>query len=114
MSIVKLSDLATAGVLEGYEKLAGSKRVSSTRAVETGIYNIAGRMIERKVAPVLPPMMILTTANISAGLIAVADSLVRQNQSLKTAGIDGLKVAVASYLADQGMKSAGVVDKVLL
>ena len=114
MSIVKLSDLATAGVIEGYEKFAGSKRVSTARAVETGVYNIAGRMLQAKVGSMLPPMMILSTANISAGLVAVADSLVRQNQSLKTAGIDGLKVAVASYLADQGMKSAGIVDKVLL
>jgi hypothetical protein len=114
MSIVKLSDIATAGIVEGYENFAGSQKVSTKRVIESGLYNIAGRMVESTIAAVLPPMIIISTANISSGIVAVVDSLVRQGQGWKSAGVDGLKVAVASYLADQGMKSAGVVDKVLL
>lgn len=115
MAHVKVSDLAAAGVLEAYEKFLGSKRASSSRAMETFLYNVAGRLLDGKLGSTLQPyMMVVSTGNVSAGLVAVADSMVRQGQGWKSAGIDGVKVALASFLADASLKQAGIQDKALL
>jgi hypothetical protein len=111
-SIIKYSDLLSAGLLEGYEKLVDKKPLSASRAGVHLVYRVGGRYAANTIPVSMP--MVVPTSDLYSGVIAGLDHSLRKKEKASTAAMEGVKVLLASYVSDLAMSAWKWDDKYLL
>lgn len=110
--ILKHSDLLYAALLEGYEKLVDNKSLSAGRAGRHIVYRVGGRFASNTVPMNLP--MVVPTPDLYTGVVAGLDQSLRKKQSASASAMEGVKVLLASYVADMAMSAWKWDDKFLV
>lgn len=111
-SIIKYSDLLSAGILEGYEKLVDKKNMSLQRAGVHVVYRVGGRFANNTIPINMP--MVVPAPDVYAGVIAGLDHSLRKKEKASDAAMEGVKVLLASYVSDLAMSAWKWDDKYLL
>ena len=108
---LKKSDIAGAVVSIAWE--AGAVKIpSSMKFFEKSAYQVLGRIAETYITMDMGAN--INKKDLGTGAVAFLDQAARKGASMRKAGMEGLKEAIASAVGRYGLQAAGVDDADLL